>query len=421
MKNRSRKQKTIKVTVVSLCSLVGLAAIICLSAYLVMHRYISKVNYVPLEEADSSHTDLPKEEAADSISEYFSENNDSSAGQASKESHEVVETSAANNVVLPGQNTPEGEAPEGTTTDGDGMTTPIPEVGAGSEDQEVAEKLEESIRNNIMNDESPVKREKEVLNLLLIGTDNSSGEDSGLSDSMVLLSINEKEEKITVTSLLRDIYLHIPEKNTYNRLNTAYAFGGARLLVKTIEENFKVKIDKYASVDLYSFTRVIDALGGIELDITEEELPDINALLKELNQLQGKEEEADYLKASGLQLLNGRQALSYSRVRYVGTDFGRTARQRAVLEQIYRKTKKLGVNKITELLDLLLPEITTNFSEREIISQILSFPEYMEYDYDSLYIPMTGTYESLKINGMQVLGIDFEENIKELQKRIYLH
>ncbi len=420
MNNRSRKQKTIKVTIVSLCSLAGLAAILCLSAYLVMHRYISKVNYVPLEEADSSQIDLQNEEAADSTSEYYLEKHGSSAGQASKQPREAVEASTEGSVFLPDRDQPAAEEPECTTAENDGMTTPVPEADTDSDDQEAAGKLEESIRNNIMDAESPVKREKEVLNLLLIGTDNRLEEARGLSDSMILLSINQKEERITVTSLLRDIYLHIPEENTYNRLNTAYAFGGARLLIKTIEENFKVKIDNYASVDFYSFTKVIDALGGIELEITEEELPYINGLIKELNRLQGKEKETDYLKASGVQLLNGRQALGYTRVRYVGTDFGRTARQRAVLEQIYKKAKKLGVKKTTELLDLLLPEVTTNFTEKEIISQILSFPDYMEYDYDSFSIPMSGTYENLKIRGMQVLGIDFEENIKELKKRIYL-
>ena len=416
MKNSSRKRKVIKISIISLCSLAALAAILCISAYLLMHRYISKVNYVPLEEVETSQADLMNKEASDRKSDYLIESYGSSSGQAPQRSQDAVAASTAGSIQAD-QKKSDAETTAGSFNE-DGMTASVSLDGEAVEDQETKESLEERIRKNISNASDQISKDKDILNLLLIGTDNRSEEEQGLSDAMILLSINQNTEKITAASLLRDIYLYIPEKNTFNRLNTAYAYGGARLLIKTIEENFKIKIDKYASVDFFSFIEVIDAIGGIELDITEEELPYVNALLNELNRIQGKDKETDHLKNSGIQLLNGRQALGYSRVRYVGTDFGRTARQRRVLEQIYKKIKKLGVKKTADLLDILLPRITTNFTEKELISQILSFPDYMEYKHDSFSIPMSGTYENLKIRGMQVLGIDFEKNVKELRMRI---
>ncbi len=417
MKNSSRKSKTIKITIISLCSLLLLAVILCLSAYLLMHSYISKVNYVPLEEADADQSNLSHELTANGNSPLFKERY-ASLGRAYLDGREAMAASAAGGFISGQSQTEIYSFGQLAAEDGE-LTSETEDAEGAPGEEEAREKLEERIRKNIGDSTTKLKQDKEVLNLLLIGTDNRFKDSVGLSDAMIIVSINQKKEKITAASLLRDIYLYIPEKNTFNRLNTAYAKGGARLLIKTIEENFKIKIDKYASVDFFSFIDLIDALGGVEINITEEELPYVNGLIKELNSIQGKEPGTDYLKIAGEQLLNGRQALGYSRVRYVGTDFGRTARQRMILEQIFNKFKKLGAGKITELLDLLLPQVTTNFTEKEIITQLLSLPDYMEYNYDAFSIPLAGTYENLRIRGMQVLGIDFEKNVRELQKRLY--
>ncbi len=418
MNSSRRKRKVIRITIISLCSLATLVAAYFLSPYLVMHRYISKVNFVPLEEESSSQFDLQFEEPANGAGKLNNGRSASSLGQASLRQKQAVEASTDSGA-LSNQTSEKSGILDGLASDMEAWISSKSDAEETPEDREAADRLEESIRSNVTEAYAPRKTEKEVINLLLIGTDNRTEGARGLSDSMIILSIHPKAKMVTVASLHRDIYLYIPEKNSFNRLNTAYAYGGARLLLKTIEENLKVKIDKYASVDFYTFIGVIDALGGIELEITEEELPHVNAYLNELNQLQGKDKETDTLRTSGLQLLNGRQALGYSRISDVGTDSGRTTRQRMILEQIYKKTKKLGVKKTTELLDLLLPQITTNFSEKEIISILLSLPEYMEYGMDSFRIPIEGSYENVKIHGMQVLSIDFQKNIELLRKRIY--
>jgi LCP family protein required for cell wall assembly len=190
------------------------------------------------------------------------------------------------------------------------------------------------------------------------------------------------------------------------------------LLIKTIENNFKIVVDKYASIDFFSFIEVVDAIGGIELEVTEEELPYVNDYIREINGIL-KEDNTDLLSKAGLQQLSGKQALGYARVRYVGTDFARTTRQRKIVELILAKVREMSMSDINDLLDIILPEVTTDFKEKEIFYQLLALPDYLDYDFDSWSIPMKGTYRDMTVRGMQVLAIDFSDNIKELKNRIY--
>lgn len=237
---------------------------------------------------------------------------------------------------------------------------------------------------------------------------------------MILVSINKKTKKIIVTSILRDIYLQIPGKKNNNRINEAYAFGGADLLMETIEQNFRIQVEQYASVDFYAFIDIVDAVEGVTLEVTEKEIPVINGYVMELNRLTGQEETKDLLTEPGTLLLSGKQALGYARNRYVGnSDFERTARQRRVLEQIFKKVKNSNLAEIKDLLNIILPHVTTNLTEGEMFSLILSLPSYIDYDIEQWSIPMTGTYTSKRIRGMAVLGIDFNKNIGELHRKVY--
>lgn len=221
------------------------------------------------------------------------------------------------------------------------------------------------------------------------------------------------------TSFLRDIYLQIPDRGN-NRINAAFAYGGADLLMDTMEQNFKLKVDKYASIDFYSFIDVVDAIGGVTIDVTEEELPVTNQYIMSLNKLTGQDMNKDVLTASGMLLLNGKQALAYSRNRYIGNgDFSRTQRQRKVLEQIFEKVKKLNLIQMKKLLDVALPDITTNLSEGQIFSLVLSLPSYMKYSIEQWSVPTSDSYQSLRIRGMAVLGINFDKNINEIYQKIY--
>lgn len=279
--------------------------------------------------------------------------------------------------------------------------------------------IEEEIRKNMEENSIPIMYSKNVFNILLIGSDTREAGGTGRSDTMIIISINKKDKTITVTSILRDIYLQINEKS-YNRINAAFSYGGSELLLDAIKRNFKIEVDSYASVDFFAFMDVIDAIGGIELEITEEELPFINRYVKNLNNLTDQSKEMHQISEPGTYLLNGEQVLSYARIRYVGNgDFDRTARQRKVLEQIFIKIKDMGILEINKLLNIVLPKVTTNLTEGEIFSLILSLPSLKSYEIEQWSIPMKGSYSFMRIRGMDVISIDFKKNIEELNRKIY--
>lgn len=299
----------------------------------------------------------------------------------------------------------------------------LPEDGtAGSSDSSQADidTLEQSIRDNMAVSSVPIIYDNDVFNVLLIGIDTRAMDNLGHSDSMILLSINRKTSKIITTSLLRDIYLSIPGVAKGNRLNVAYLIGGPKLLLQTIEENFKVKVDKYISVNFYSFINIVDQIGGISVDVTSDEIKVVNYYVHELNHLTGTPFEDGCLFAPGVQNLNGKQALSYARIRYIGNaDFGRTDRQRLVMKLVFEKITHLNLSDMNTLLNTYLPEVTTNMTKGELFTLILSIPAFANYSLDSWYIPTDGSYSYLTIRGMSVLGIDFRKNINEMQDKIY--
>lgn len=295
----------------------------------------------------------------------------------------------------------------------------------GEEDDDLAENPElEEEQNSIIAENINLNRDimdsKDVLNVLLIGTDNRKEGSRGLSDTMIIVSINSKTKQIVATSLLRDIYLYIPGKSNHNRLNYAYIAGGAKLLIQTIEENFKIDIDKYAMVDFYSFIDIVDQVGGVTIELTKEELKHFNNYVSHLNTLLKVDDKKDQLSEPGSYLLNGKQALAFARIRYVGTDFARTARQRLVLELIFNKVKQMTVKDMADFMEVVLPMVTTDFTENELLGQMLKMPSYLNYDLVSWSIPMKGTYKNIKARKMSVLGIDFQKNIEEMYQRIYL-
>ena len=172
--------------------------------------------------------------------------------------------------------------------------------------------------------QAPMK-EDGVVNVLLIGNDSRENGEDGRSDAMILLSVSNKTKKIYMTSLLRDMYVDIPGHDG-NRLNAAYSFGGAELLMETIEQNLDITVNRYVLVNFEAFASLVDAVGGIELELTSEEIEYVNGYLVEYNILTDRPQGTDNMdtSVSGLVHLNGPQALAYSRNRYLGTDFGRT-------------------------------------------------------------------------------------------------
>lgn len=265
----------------------------------------------------------------------------------------------------------------------------------------------------------PMKQDG-VTNVLLIGNDSRDNGEDGRSDAMILLSISNETETIHMTSLLRDMYVDIPGYDG-NRLNAAYAYGGPSLLCETIEQNFGIEVNRYVLVNFQAFATLVDAVGGIDLEVTNEEVQWINAYLNEYNLLEGREMTTDYLDTtlSGEIHLNGPQALAYSRNRYIGTDFGRTERQRKVLNAVFKKLPVAFATNQNQLIEELFPNLTTNLTQAEVFRLSMDASKLFSYEVLQTVIPAEGTYSNASIRGMSVLEVDFEANKAIVQKEIY--
>ena len=295
----------------------------------------------------------------------------------------------------------------------------LPDEDLPDSTEDEIDALEQSIRINMENQAEELMENKKVFNILLIGCDAREEGGRGRSDSIILISINKESEQLIATSIMRDIYVEIPGHGN-NRINAAYAYGGADLLVETVEKNFKIQIDRYASVDFFVFMDIVDQMGGVDLEISDEEFLVANAYINELNVLLDEPYGTDWLPGGGPHHLNGKQALGYSRIRYVGdADFERTKRQRTVLEQIFNKVKDYNLIELNSLLNIILPEITTDLTEGEAITLALEMNAYRKYDLKQYRLPYDGTWRDMRIKGMSVLGIDFEANIQNLKRDLY--
>ncbi len=275
--------------------------------------------------------------------------------------------------------------------------------------KEEIETYEDKLRKNLEKNAKELKSDDNVLNILLIGTDSRNpATDRGRSDSMILVSVNKKSKKVVMTSFLRDTWVQIPDIGP-QRLNAAYAYGGPPLLVKTMQANFGIRIDKYVTINFNSFKDTIDTIGGVDIRVTDEEVPYINS----------GSPNSEKLKQGGKYTLNGEQALTYSRIRYIGTDFGRTQRQRTVMDEVFRKTKDMSLSELSDFLEKILPNVSTNFDKGEIFWLLLKASDYLSYPRTEQSIPNLGSYKNMVIDGMMVLGIDFDKYNKQLKESIY--
>lgn len=245
--------------------------------------------------------------------------------------------------------------------------------------------------------DSPVtSQEPHLTNILLVGRDNRQ-EEPARSDCMILCSFSPDTGDVIFTSFLRDLYVPIPGHRD-NRLNAAYALGGMSLLQETLEHNFGITVDGCIEVDFTSFPTIIDALGGISLTLRQDEAETINR-------------ETPGTLREGEQLLNGEQALIYSRIRNLDPDgdFSRSLRQRKLLTALLERYRNADLLTILSALSDTLPLITTSFSRRDVLRLgIRLFPLLESPQITSQRFPADGTYEYETIRGMNVLATDLE-------------
>lgn len=288
--------------------------------------------------------------------------------------------------------TDESEVPPDTTTDMDNCIDPNGE----NEAVDTNDKSTFIDPDDVKWDFIEQIEDDHLVNILLVGQDRREGESRQRSDTMILCSINLETGKTSLISFLRDLYVQIPGGYSDNRLNAAYVFGGFDLLDATLTENFGFSIDGNFEVDFTGFEAIIDMVGGIDIELTSAEAAYMN-------------KRRHPLITTGVNHLDGAEALTYARARKIDSDFGRTERQRKVLLAVYELVKNLPVDERLSLLYNALPYLTTDLTDVEILSLAYRLlPLVSSVSIDSYTVPADDCYYNANIRGMAVLVPDLQ-------------
>lgn len=259
--------------------------------------------------------------------------------------------------------------------------------------------------------------------IALFGLDNREQGvyDTGNSDVIMIMNINNDTKEVSLVSVYRDTYLNIAgegEEEKFRKANAAYAAGGAEQAVTMLNRNLDLDIDNYVAFDFKSVAEAIDILGGVEIDIeSQAEMDYLNDYISYTSEyVGGSDETVDHL---GKQTLNGVQAVSYARIRYTtGGDFKRAERQRRVLNELIKKAKSASLTELNELVNTIFPEVSTDLTQKDIISMM---PVMLKYDMaNSGGFPYDKTTDtpSKKI-GSIVIPCDLESNVIQLHKQLF--
>lgn len=260
--------------------------------------------------------------------------------------------------------------------------------------------------------------DNDVINLLLIGID-SVKDDGSESSSSVLFTVNKKTRKIITTSISNSSNLKIPGHGM-DCLRNVYQSGGAVLLSETIEQNFRIKLNGYIMTDYLAYIDIVNTIGGVEMEVEKEHIEPVNINIRDINYHFQDEPEEDYILLEGTVLLNGKQALGYSRNWYSGKgEYIGPGKQKEIVLSIFYKVRKLNFMEINGFLNTILPHITTNLSEYEIMELILMLPSYFSYDMEQWSIPVKDSYKTTMKDKNTVLDIDLERNIDAIYDKLF--
>lgn len=268
------------------------------------------------------------------------------------------------------------------------------------------------------------------MNVLLLGTDERTLNETSRTDTMIICSINTSTGEVKLTSLMRDTaveYNDLEESNGTYRISAAHFFGGPEYAMKTVNRLLDMNIEHYVSVNFFGFQNIAQALGGIEVNITEAEMQAINK--NAVNQAKiayaaGIDEPTqinEYLETYGPDThLNGRQTLAYARIRSVDSDFSRAERQRTVLIKLMEKLKGRNILEILSLLNTLSNEVKTNMDVNDIASIAYTVLNSGLSNVDTLRLPVNGSYvEERRNNDAMLYDCDWTTNSRELYNFIY--
>lgn len=267
--------------------------------------------------------------------------------------------------------------------------------------------------------ETSEEQETGYLNVALFGLDSREGDlgKGNRSDTMMIASLHKATGEVKLVSVYRDTLLKLDD-GSYNKANAAYAFGGPEGAISMINRSMDMDISKYVAVNFNALVDVIDALGGLDITLTDAEVVHMNNYCVETSKVTG----ADYTKiepeVAGTYHLNGVQAVSYSRIRYTGGgDFERTSRQRHVLELIAEKAQSASFSTLNKIIDKVFPQVSTNFTITEMIAYAKDIAKYKLGD--SMGFPDNNSFDMLDVVGSVVIPETLTSNVEDVHKFLF--
>ena len=263
-----------------------------------------------------------------------------------------------------------------------------------------------------------LQSDNQIQNIIIFGLDNHFDDDNGRADTMMLISIDKKHNALKQVSFLRDLYLPIFNQGE-DKLNAAFAYGGAKLAIETIEYNFKIKIDNYIVLDFDSFIYIINSLGGLDITLTQEEINYIDWQSFRNHQVEVEDElmstAPSFEGQTGVKVhVNGRQGICS------GDDFARTQRQSEVIDAVIEKVQSSSIADLIKIAYDVAPMITTNMNLPDTIKTSLGIPNYLKYKAITHKVPQQFNFDYDTVNGASVLRIsNFEEEKNALYEFVF--
>lgn len=287
-----------------------------------------------------------------------------------------------------------------------GLLNKVEEVKIEKENIGIKDEVEEKLK----------EYEGTIRNIALFGIDADEG-GIGRSDAIIIATLDTEHKKLKITSIMRDSYVDI-EGYGKDKINHAYAYGGAELAMNTLNKNFDLNIEDFATVDFSSLPKIVDQLGGIDLNIDSEEMEFINGYIGDINNVNGTD--ASQITKPGIHHVNGTQAMAYCRIRYTsGDDYKRTERQREVLSQLFNKIMEMPVIEYPELLSELLPMVKTSLSSGEILELGNEVLKIGTNNIEEERFPIDGYCQGDYIDGVFYLTFDEETTINQMHEYIF--
>jgi LCP family protein required for cell wall assembly len=265
--------------------------------------------------------------------------------------------------------------------------------------------------------DNAAKQDDEIINISFFGVDRRHKDEASRSDALMILTLDKKHKKVKISSVMRDSYVNV-DGYGMTKITHAYAYGGPTIAIKTLNKNFDLNIKDYVTVDFFGLEKIIDSVGGVDINVTPEELKYINGYIEETSKLESTS--IPTVNHTGLQKLNGRQAVAYTRIRYTaGGDFERTQRQRTLLVAVLNKIKEKGPTNVANVALQLLPYTETSMSNTEILKSLTSISTLDIKNIDQQRFPLDGYCYGKMIGGVWYLVFDLDATKNQMHKYMF--